>query len=103
MHMMYNYGHMGGVGFFGIILTVLFWVVIIWLIVALIRSLTRHDKDRLGHNHGVCHCPCHDAPKQEAPKTEAPQKNPALEILKIRYAKGEISKKEFLEMKKDIS
>ena len=95
--MMYNYGHMGGFGFLGLILTVLFWVVFVWLIVALIRSLTHYRKDNWGHDSNRCHCPCHDGQRHDFMS-----KNTALDILKERYAKGDISKAEFEEKKKDI-
>jgi putative membrane protein len=73
----YRYGHMGGWGFgFGWIFPVLFWVLIIILIISLI------------HKHS-------DSGKESEPQS--------LEILKQRYAKGEITKKEFEEMKKDVS
>jgi putative membrane protein len=63
-----------GFGYLGWILMVLFWVGIIWLIVWLI------NQGKKGHSG----------------KT-------ADEILKERYAKGEISKKEFDEIKKEIT
>jgi len=35
--------------------------------------------------------------------SELPEQESALEILKKRYARGEITKRQYLEMKKDIS
>jgi putative membrane protein len=72
---MWHYGW----GFFGIgsILTILFWIVVIGLVFALFAK-HRHEDDY------------EDSTK-------------ALDILKERYAKGEIDKKKFEEMKKDIS
>ncbi len=66
-------GSMMGFGMgFGAIFMALFWIALIWLIVALITS--RQSKE-----------------------------NPdAMGILQKRYAKGEISKKEFDKMKEDI-
>ncbi len=69
-------------GFLPIILMFLFWIAVIVAILFLIRWLvvsTRHHRDR---------------------KTVATDS--ALEILKIRYAKGEINKEEFEEKKKDL-
>ena len=65
-----------GMGF-GFVFMVLFWGLIIWLIVWLIN------------NYGK--------PKQTG-KSES-----AMEILKKRFAKGEITKKQFEEMKKEVS
>jgi putative membrane protein len=73
----YGYGFMGGFGIVPDVLSVLFWI---FLIVLLIR-LFRHQKS-------------------EGSATF--EKSP-LDILKERYAKGEITKKEFEDMKKDIS
>lgn len=81
--MMGNWGQMmGGAGFFGtgLILMVLFWALIIFAVVALVKwasgDYPRHHREARG-------------------KT-------ALDILKERYAKGEIDKQEFEEKKKDL-
>lgn len=68
---------MGGFGFFGFFFMILFWGLIIWGIIALIQFASGQS----GYQSG---------------------KNNALEILKERYAKGEIDKKEFEEKKKTL-
>lgn len=78
------YGHMGGVGFgFGWIFMLLFWVMLIGAIVVLVRGLS---------GHGCGHFPGEQKPKEKT----------AVDILKERYAKGEISKDDFKKMKKDV-
>lgn len=69
-----------GMGFFGWIFMLLFWGLIIVGLVLLVRWLW--DQGRPGTSAGAG-----DAP---------------LEILKRRYARGEVSKEEFDRMKKDL-
>jgi putative membrane protein len=90
--MMGNYfGHMGGFGFmpgfgiFGLFFMLIFWALVIWAAVALVRGASGHG---CGHWFG------HDEPKEK--------KDNATGILKERYAKGEIGKDEFEKMKKDL-
>ena len=69
-----GYGIMGfGMGF-GFLLMILFWGAVIWLIFSLINAAQSNKKDE-----------------------------DALTILKKRYASGEISKKQYEEMKKEIN
>ena len=65
-----------GMGFFGWILMAIFWGAIIWLIIWLIRQNTSHTSTRVEKDSRA--------------------------ILKSRYAKGEITLKEYHEMKKEL-
>lgn len=78
---MYNlfYGHMFDWGFGGIMMLV-FWGAIIWFIVWLVKE----------H-------------KEESDKNNSSHDKSAMDILKERYAKGEINKEEFEEKKKDLN
>ena len=69
----------GSFTFLGPILMILFWVIVIVLIVYLVRG--GHGMSCKQGGHGG---------------------NRALDILKERYAKGEIDKKEFEAMRKDL-
>ena len=73
---------MMGWGWFGPLFMLVFWVLIVVLIILLVRRLVS-----AGH------------PNVTGP----PQENSALEILKKRYARGEINKEEFEDKKKDLS
>jgi putative membrane protein len=71
-----------GMGWFGMIFMIIFWGLIMVGLVSLIRWLIQNTSSK-GHS-GV----------SVGPK--------AIDILKERYAKGEISQDEFETMKKDI-
>ena len=69
-------GYGMGWGWFGFILMIAFWVLVILGIVYLVKALTGRGA----------------SPKEETP----------LDILKKRYAKGEIDAEEFARRKKDL-
>ncbi len=73
-------GMMGGFGWwwFMPIFMIIFWGLVIWGIVALVRSLS-------------------EPRGSDSSKTDS-----ALDVLKKRYARGEINKKEFKEKKSDL-
>ena len=82
--MMNEYGMMGGFGIFGIIfflLHVLFLVAVIYLIFVAIKKLNLKD----GHNRPI------------------EEKDNSIQILKERYAKGEISEEEYKKMKDNLT
>ncbi|SFQ99087.1 SHOCT domain-containing protein [Desulfoscipio geothermicus] len=80
MHMFYG----GGLGFFGMILPMLIWLfIIIGVIVLLVRWVG--GKNKLSHNY-------HEAGGGES----------ALEILKKRYAAGELTTEEYIARKEEI-
>lgn len=91
-YMMYNnWGY--GMGFgFGWIFMIIFWGLVIWGFVALMRHF-------FGGEHNEC-CGRH---KQDKEKDVFARKNSALDILEERYAKGEINKEEYEERKKVLS
>ena len=78
--MMYGYGGYGTMGWLGPIFMIAFWVLIIIGIVFLIKWLAGLSRS--------------ESPSE---RVETP-----LEILKERYARGEINKDEFEEKKKDL-
>lgn len=79
--MNFGFGTMGG---FGWIFMLLFWGLIIWVVIALIRG-SFGKGHTCGHDHG-------DGAHKKSP----------VDILKERYAKGEINKEEFEAKKKDL-
>ncbi|RJR50997.1 MAG: SHOCT domain-containing protein [Desulfobacteraceae bacterium] len=70
-----------GMGWFGGIFMIAFWILIIIGLVLLIRWLFQNTRGG-----------------RESPRSESR----ALDILKERYARGEIDKKEFEEKKRDL-
>ncbi len=68
-------------GFFSMIMMAVFWIAVIIAVIFLIRWLTATISHK---SHGV--------------RSE----DSAIEILKIRYAKGEINREEFEQKKKDL-
>ncbi len=76
MNGMLGYGYGGGMMFFGFIFMLLFWTAIILLIVWVYKQI-------------------------KGPQVTTQIETP-LDILKKRYAKGDIDKKEFEEKKKDL-
>lgn len=75
-----GYGYMGGFGFFFMIF---FWGLIIWAIIAGIKMMSG------GQGHPCC-------------SGGAKKEDGAVEVLRTRYAKGEITKEQFDQMKKDL-
>lgn len=81
--MMYGYGLGSGFGFFGGIFMLVFWILLIWLVVAFVRGSNGHmGKGCCGGGRD------HDDHKKG---------DDALEIIRQRYAKGDITKEEFEE------
>ena len=80
-------GHFGGGGIIGMILCFLLFALIIAAIITFIVKLASKG----GHYHGQCHNYYHGE-----------NKSGALDILKERYAKGEITKEQYDNMKKDL-
>ncbi len=78
-------GH--GFGLFGILLMIVFWAVVVLLVFTLLRSYRRgpHHLHDHGHGHGP----------GPAPLDTQTNINPAIDILKERFAKGEVSEEEF--------
>jgi len=76
------YPGMMGWGWFGLLCMVIFWVVMIVLIFLVVRRLLSVSPTKMA---------------------SPPQEDSALEILKKRYARGEINKEEFETIKKDLT
>ena len=75
--LLFSGGGMMGFGMgFGAIIMVLFWGAIIWLVISLINAGTNKS--------------------EETPES-------ALDILKKRYARGEVTKEQYLEMEKELT
>lgn len=76
-----------GFGGFGLILMILFWVVVVTAAVWLVSRLFPQTS---GH------------PLPPSDEGQAPPRDSALEILRQRYARGEITQSEFLNMRNTL-
>lgn len=85
----WGYGGYGMMGGFGLIGTILFWILLILAIVWLWRSLDLGQTLRNSGSEG-----------QSSSERVRPR---ALDIAKERYARGEISKEDFEQLKQDLS
>lgn len=80
----YHYSFLGpGFGLWGFILSVIFWVIAISIIASLLRHRDLTDADN------------------QVQKTVVQNNN--IEIIKRRYAEGAINKKEYEQLKHDLS
>ena len=100
-------GGIGDVFGLGFILTILFWALIIWGIVSLIKYFgknryeredqrDRHDRpyEKFGMNH--------KDRQQQRPGYGTDRTDAALDILRERYARGEINREEYEARKQDL-
>jgi uncharacterized membrane protein len=98
--------HPGGIGILiGGLLFLVFLIAVISFVVYIIRSGRRHQiPGPHGPMHGTLHGRYHMSDEQVEQKTNGVNSSAgnALAILNERYAKGEISKEEYLGMKDDI-
>ena len=78
--MMWGMGCCGGWGGLGMILAVIFWGVVLYGLFLLFRSFAA----------------------SRSPDAAGSSRRDALDILKERYARGEITREEYLDMKKDL-
>jgi putative membrane protein len=85
MFWMHGFGWGGMI--FGGLLMLLFWVVVIALIFFVVRSLSRPSSGQAARSAG----------------SPGPAPDQALEILRERYARGEISKDEYTSMRHDLT
>ncbi|PIV08241.1 hypothetical protein COW57_03775 [Candidatus Roizmanbacteria bacterium CG17_big_fil_post_rev_8_21_14_2_50_39_7] len=77
-------------GFISLLANILVWGIIIYLVIHIVRKMS-------GSHHGGC-CGMHDHDRTESERDDSYYLN----IAKERYAKGEIDKKQFEELKKDL-
>lgn len=93
MHDQFGYGMDYGFGLFGGLVSLLWWIFVIWAVVMLVNWLMHEDRQSYQSNIHT-----HNHNQEQHLKS-----NPALDILKQRYAKGEVTKEEFEQIKKAIA
>ncbi len=71
-----GYSFMGG---FGFLFMFVFWGLVIWAIIAFVQSVSSRDQS-----------------------SQSQKEDSAMKLLRERYAKGEITKEQFEEMKKTL-
>lgn len=86
----YNHYSFWPDGILSLLITVLFWAAIVSLFLFLVKKMSGHT------GHGCCH----SIDTTDDEDADAPT---YMYILKERYAKGEIDKQKFEEMKKDLT
>ncbi|PIX68761.1 hypothetical protein COZ40_01565 [Candidatus Roizmanbacteria bacterium CG_4_10_14_3_um_filter_39_13] len=87
---MYYHSSFWSGGFISLLISVLVWGIIIYLVIHIVRKMSG------GHHGGYCGMYDHDHAESERDDSYY------LNIAKERYAKGEIDKKQFEELKKDL-
>jgi uncharacterized membrane protein len=112
--MMHNYGNYpteyGSFRMFDLgdlFLTILFWVLLIYLVINIVRwlkitSLTGHDWRNHGRERSVMERRYKNYDDEFERTGNYMKDNTVLDILKERYAKGEISKSQYDEMRRDL-
>lgn len=92
--------HFGGIGIAGIVLMAILWVAVIALIVIGIRALILHS--RRNHAMSAAGAPAGTYPPSVSSGRTGADAAALLATLEGRYARGEISRDEFLQRKQDL-
>lgn len=86
-------------GFFGWLIPLAFIALLVGLAVFIVTRVGRHEHDHLHPSGGMPFGPIGPAAPPPPPK---PPFDPALEQVRMRYAKGEIDREEFLRLSRDL-
>jgi putative membrane protein len=90
--MMWGNGFGMGAGWlFGGLMMLLFWAAVIGLVVWAIWAFSRRQSGRVDYQNA-----------SQAPSPQAPQGDRALQIAKERYARGEISREQYDEIRQTL-